>query len=134
MDKISSILPQNARVTSVDLEEAPPARPGSPSFGRKVGRNTVADRVSLSRQAKELAAQDTMMMKNPKETARAKSVDEINKKFFETRLKPVESEAPQSEQVLEKSFEAPEMAPLKEEIVSQYEPRASSSSRLSIEA
>lgn len=134
MDKISSILPQNARVTSVDLDEAPPARPGSPAFGRKVGRNTVADRLTLSKHAKELAAQDTMMMKNPKETARAKSVDEINKKFFETRLKPVESQPVQSEEIAEKSFEAPEMAPLKEEMVSQYEPRPSSSSRLSIEA
>lgn len=34
MEKISGILPQTARVASVDMKEAAPIRPGTPSFGR----------------------------------------------------------------------------------------------------
>ena len=32
MEKISGILPSSARVTNVDLREAPPVRPSTPSF------------------------------------------------------------------------------------------------------
>jgi hypothetical protein len=101
MDKISSILPSNPRVQSVDMDEAPPARPGAPAFGRKAGRNTVSDRVSLSQKAKDLAAQDTMMVKNPKEASRAKKVEELNRRFFETRLQKPEIEEPVSQAVTE---------------------------------
>ncbi len=79
MEKLSSILPSSARVKSVDLDEAPPARPGAPAMGRKQGSNSIADRISLSKQAKEMAAQDTMMVKNPREASRAKMVEEINR-------------------------------------------------------
>ncbi len=34
MDKISSIIPGTSRVTSVDLKDASPVRPGTPAFGR----------------------------------------------------------------------------------------------------
>ena len=135
MEKLSSILPSTGRVTSVDLEEAPPARPGSPTFGRKVGTNTVRDRVSLSPQAKEMAAKETLLGKNPKEVSRAKAVGEINRKFFETRLKPaIESRVPVSEQVAEQQVELEESAPIKEQAVSQYEPPTQSQPRLSVEA
>ncbi len=101
MDKISSILPGNPRVQSVDLDEAPPARPGAPAFGRKAGRNTINDRVTLSQKAKEMAAQDTMMVRNPKEASRAKKIEELNRRFFETRLQKPEVAAPASQQVAE---------------------------------
>jgi hypothetical protein len=102
MDKISSILPGNPRVHSVDLEDAPPARPGAPAFGRKAGRNTINDRVTLSQKAKDLAAQDTMMVRNPKEASRAKKVEELNRRFFETRLqKPEPIAQPASQAVAE---------------------------------
>ncbi len=37
MEKISSIIPTNHRVKSVDMEDSQPVRPGAPSFGRPVG-------------------------------------------------------------------------------------------------
>lgn len=135
MEKLSSILPSTARVTSVDLDEAPPTRPGAPAFGRRQGRNTISDRITLSKKAKEMAAKETMLGRDPKEISRAKMVDEVNRKFFETRLKPpVEKEVPHSEDVTNELAEAPETADLKEEAVNQYEPKAPSAPRLSIEA
>lgn len=37
MEKISSIIPNNSRVKSVDVQDSHPVRPGTPSFGRPVG-------------------------------------------------------------------------------------------------
>lgn len=130
MEKLSSILPSSPRVTSVDLDEAPPARPGAPAFGRKQGRNTISDRITLSKQAKEMAAQDTMMVKNPKEAARAKMVEEINRNFFNTRVKPVEAEVPKAEVVTE----ALVTAPMVEDELFVPEPLEMPPRRLSIEA
>lgn len=100
MDKISSILPSSSRVKSVDLSEAPPVRPGAPANGRAEGRNSIRDRFTLSEQAKDLALKDTLTYKNPKESMRAKMVEQLGNKFFETRLKPVADE--QSEPITEK--------------------------------
>lgn len=87
MEKISGILSSSARVTSVDLDESPPARPGSPNIGQKQGVVRINDRFNLSQRAKELAAQDTMMKVNPREHAKAKIVENQSKAFFQTRLK-----------------------------------------------
>jgi hypothetical protein len=86
MEKLSGILPSSPRIKSVDLDEAPPARPGAPRFGKKQGRNTIADQVTLSAQAKALADASIQGARDPKEIARGKMVDEISKNFFETRL------------------------------------------------
>lgn len=126
MEKISGILKSNARVTSVDLSEAPPARPGSPAYGRKPGRNSVSDRITLSERAKELAAQETLMVRDPKEASRAKKVEELNKRFFETRLNPVETDTSQSEIVANNVIEAEELSP--------YEQKPSAPPRFSVEA
>lgn len=37
MDKISGIIPSSPRLQSVDLKDAAPVRPGTPSFGRPEG-------------------------------------------------------------------------------------------------
>ncbi len=92
MEKISSILPSNRRIKSVDLEDSHPIRPGVPTFGRRVGTSAVADRVSLSRNAPIDALKDTLTYRNPKEAARAKMVNEISTKFFSTRLTPTKPE------------------------------------------
>ncbi len=142
MEKISSILPANARVQSVDLDEAPPARPGAPTFGRKAGRNTINDRITLSAKAKEMAAQDTLMARNPKEASRSKMVEELNRRFFETRLQKPEKESPQSQAIAEDINTAiEENAPQEREAVSTrdnlspYElAEDTKASRLSIEA
>lgn len=86
MEKISGILASSARVTSVDLDEAPPARPGSPNVGQKQGVVRINDRFNLSQRAKEMAAQDTMMKVNPREQAKAKIVEDQSRAFFQTRL------------------------------------------------
>jgi hypothetical protein len=51
--KISHILPQTPRVSKMDLEFAPPARPGAPSFGRSEGVVTSFDRVRISPEARQ---------------------------------------------------------------------------------
>lgn len=86
MEKISSILKSSPRVKSVDMASAAPVRPGAPTYGAPVGRNSVADRITLSERAKDLAMQDTLALRNPKEASRAKMVEEINRNFFESRL------------------------------------------------
>lgn len=86
MEKISSILKSSPRVKSVDMASAAPVRPGAPSYGAPIGRNSVADRITLSDRAKDLAMQDTLALRNPKEASRAKMVEEINRNFFESRL------------------------------------------------
>lgn len=120
MEKMSGILPSSPRVTSVDLKDSPPARPGAPIHGKKAGRNTVADRVTLSPRAKEMAAEGTLLGKKAQEASRVKAVNEINRKFFETRLDPIERSAPSSEVVAESAVRAEETSPLNE-IISKYE-------------
>lgn len=101
MDKISSILAPSARVTSVDLDESPPARPGSPNIGQKQGVVRINDRFNLSQRAKELAAKDTMMKVNPRELSRAKIAEAKSQEFFMNRIKPKEEPT-----LSEKSLEA----------------------------
>jgi hypothetical protein len=117
------------------MDDAHPARPGAPSAGRKTGRNTVADRVTVSQQAKDLAASSPVSPKQ-REVSRAKMVEEINRKFFDNRLKPVEKESPRSAEVAEEVMASEDFAmPVRqEEMVSQYEPKIEMSPKLSIEA
>ena len=80
MDKISNILPSNARVQTVDPSNAPALRPGTPSFGMPVGTSAAADKVTLSK----AATGPEMMMEGPenwkqkdqKQAAIAKSVSD----------------------------------------------------------
>ncbi|MGZ5279872.1 MAG: hypothetical protein ACXWC9_08020, partial [Pseudobdellovibrionaceae bacterium] len=91
---------------------------------------------TLSAKAKEMAAQETMMNKNPKEASRAKMVEELNRKFFETRLQKPEKEVPQTQQISDRVIEAVDQnfGDLKETI-SQYEmPEETKATRLSVEA
>lgn len=44
MQKISGILPANARVTTVDMKASGVARPGMPSWGREVGVPIAAEK------------------------------------------------------------------------------------------
>lgn len=104
MDKISSIIPSNARLKSVDLEDSHPVRPGTPTFGRREGttsnmRAAERDRVSISSKAREVMQQETVAGRNPREDASVKIVDTITRNFFNTRVKP--KEEPLSEQVQE---------------------------------
>ncbi len=92
MEKISSILPSNPRVKSVDMEDAHPIRPGVPAFGRPVGTTSSQrneDKVTVSQKAKELLNNETILSKSNKKPDRgAEIADAVTKKFFETRLQP----------------------------------------------
>ena len=56
MEKISSILSSNKRVTNTDLEYSHPVRPGVPTFGRRVG-STSAEREQIRNRLAEEAAE-----------------------------------------------------------------------------
>jgi hypothetical protein len=108
MEKISRILPPSRRVTAVDTESSQPVRPGAPEFGRPSSkRMDVQDRVSLSSLARERspdAAQEPATYKNPKESARAKAVEDLAEKFFNPKSIAKEGEGTRSEELL-KSIE-----------------------------
>ncbi len=106
MEKISGILSSSARITSVDLDESPPARPGSPNVGQKQGVVRINDRFNLSQRAKEMAAQDTMMKINPRDAAKAKIVEEQSRAFFQTRLKTDKKASEVATEVVPAAIEA----------------------------
>jgi hypothetical protein len=110
LDKISSIIPGNARIQSVDDEGSQAARPGSSTLGRHAGITTVHDRVSLSDAARNAALKenfkDTMGGARAKDMARAKMVAEINRNFFENRLKTVAQPSPAAEETSTAAMEA----------------------------
>lgn len=107
MEKISHILPASRRVTAVDTESSQPVRPGAPEFGRSSRTSQamdVQDRVSLSSIANgrspEAQSQQPLTYKNPKDSARAKAVDEIAEKFFNPRTFAKDGEETLSEETL----------------------------------
>ncbi len=112
MEKLSSILPSNARIRSVDTKDSKPARPGAPSFGRPAGDVSVRDRFTVSKEAVDRAAQDLSALRDGKEFARAKMVEDISNKFFETRL---QAPAQTTENILPSEVYSPESAKAVEE-------------------
>ena len=90
MEKISSILPSNARIKSVDMKTSHAARPGAPAFGRMMGRTSSEDRVSFSDM--DSMSENLNAGYNPKEARQVKIAEDITNKFFENRLKPVAGE------------------------------------------
>ncbi|MBX2987579.1 MAG: hypothetical protein KF802_06755 [Bdellovibrionaceae bacterium] len=105
MEKISRIIPSNARTKAVDVSGSQPVRPGAPGWGRPEGRVTrspldIEDRVNISNLERPLDRTD--IYKNKPEAARAKVVEDLAKKFFDTN--PVkdlkEGVAPRSEELL----------------------------------
>lgn len=89
MEKLSSILPSNSRVKSVDLEDAHPVRPGVPSLGRPMGTtSSQRDRMTISPQAKEAAFNETLARRNPREDKSVKIASKITDQFFNSRVGP----------------------------------------------
>lgn len=107
MEKISRILAPNPRTKAVDVASSQPGRPGAPAMGRPqmaIGR-PVEDQISLS--TAEKAVENTPLYKNTKENARAKIVDDLAKKFFESApIKSIRSdEGTKSEQLADVSID-----------------------------
>lgn len=82
MEKISSVLPSSKRVAAVDMTEAPPVRPGTPTFGRAEGTSSIRDRVTRSSLTKSNDLMGLQTYKSPKELARTKIAEDIAGKFF----------------------------------------------------
>ncbi|MGZ3775507.1 MAG: hypothetical protein ACXVCY_16425 [Pseudobdellovibrionaceae bacterium] len=111
MEKISGIIPASPRTQVADVSVAQPARPGALALGRPMGKNSLGDRITLSKQAEELRQTGMLpepeaspVYKNPAETKKLKVIDELNKKFF-TNPKAIarESDQTQTEELLGRS-------------------------------
>ncbi len=112
MDKLSGILPASARTQVADVSVSQPARPGAPALGRPMGKNSLGDRVTLSKKMEELrqtgqmpALDDSPVYKNPAEAKKLKVIEDLNAKFFANNPKNVarEGDLAQSEEVLGKN-------------------------------
>lgn len=105
MEKISSILPTSPRVKKVDLSDAAPVRPGTPTFGRPVGANAVKDRLTISEQAKDIAFQETLGKIDPKEARGVRIAEKLTQKFFENGMAKDIKSRPASEQTYDRQTE-----------------------------
>lgn len=93
MDKISGIIPNSPRVASVDLKEASPVRPGTPSFGRPEGVSSLREmNIGGETTARRGASiQQNMMDWRSKEAKQAEIVQDISDKFFGKKRSTVEA-------------------------------------------
>ena len=83
MEKISGILASSPRVTSADLKESGPIRPGAPGFGRAEGSSALRDRKNeVDVQRTSQAIQQTMQDWRGKETLHSNLAKEMSDRFF----------------------------------------------------
>lgn len=114
MEKISGIVAASPRTQKVDVSNSQPARPGAPMTGRPEGKNSLGDRISLSKEAEKLKNEkqnlessavekpEAKTYKNTSENNKSKIIDDLNRRFF---MNPKEvaredSQTPKSEEVL----------------------------------
>ncbi|KYG69927.1 hypothetical protein [Bdellovibrio bacteriovorus] len=90
MEKISGILPASPRTRVADVSVAQPARPGALALGRPMGKNSLGDRISLSKQMEEMKMTGQLpepeaspVYKNPGEVKKLKVIEDLNQKFFQ---------------------------------------------------
>lgn len=137
MEKISGILPATARTRAVDTSASQPARPGALALGRPMGKNSLGDRITLSKQMEEMRATGNLpeqqqpeaspVYKRPAgETNKLKVIEDLNQKFFnnpksvaregdQTKSEETFTKSTENEGLffVEKDLRAPEQAPLK---------------------
>lgn len=124
MEKISRILPANARTQSVDVSKSQPVRPGAPAWGRPMGRVTpktaleiappapaeIQDKVNFSDKAltgsPEVETKAPQSYKKMQESAQLQKIQELSDKFFMEKSKEVaEQSLPLSEKFTEEMNE-----------------------------
>ena len=125
MEKISRILPANARTQSVDVSKSQPVRPGAPSWGRPMGRVTpktsleiappapqeIEDKIEFSDKAlaggtPDVEAKAPQNYKKIQEAAQIQKIQELSDKFFLEKPKEITQQtAPLSEQFAEEMSE-----------------------------
>lgn len=117
MQKISGIIPASPRTKVADVSMSQPARPGAPAFGRPMGKNSLGDRITLSRMAEQIMQtgipgemEAPVTYRPSAEASKLKVIDDLNKKFFE---KPTsiakEGAGPHSEEALQRFESAKEL-------------------------
>jgi hypothetical protein len=83
MEKISGIVKASPRLTSVDLKEAAPVRPGVPSFGRPEGISTLSQAPAFGATAPRSAGiQADQLDWRGKDAANAAIAAEMSNRFF----------------------------------------------------
>lgn len=92
MEKISSIVRGNARVTTADNKNAPPARTGMPAFGRPSGESTAAN-PRMSSTAERAVALHNGMNEAKKAVSQERVVSQMADEFFMSRGRPAEPTA-----------------------------------------
>ncbi|MEN0058726.1 MAG: hypothetical protein AAGB31_07815 [Bdellovibrio sp.] len=111
MDKISGILPASPRTRVLDIGASQPARPGAPALGRPMGRNSLGDRITLSKQIEEMRMTGEMpgpeaspVYRNPAEIKKLKVIEDLNQKFFSNpKSEAREGDMTKSEETLSKA-------------------------------
>jgi hypothetical protein len=93
MEKISRIVRGNSRVAAVDMKNAAPVRPGTPSYGRPVGESTTSQSKALSTADRAVALHKEMndlKMANTHQTI----VQNMADRFFMDRMRQPAVEEP----------------------------------------
>lgn len=85
MEKISGIIPSSPRVSSVDLRDSSPVRPGTPSFGRAEGVSSLRDHAPdnpANIAQRSVGVQQNLLDWRSKEAHQAKVAQEVSDRFF----------------------------------------------------
>lgn len=85
MEKISGILPSSSRVSSVDMRDAAPIRPGTPSFGRPEGVSSLRDAKIGETAARAVKISQDRLDWKSKDLNQAAMAREISESFFNNR-------------------------------------------------
>ncbi|WP_291515572.1 hypothetical protein [Bdellovibrio sp. ArHS] len=130
MEKISGILPASPRTRVADVSVAQPARPGALALGRPMGKNSLGDRLTLSKQMEELKQTGQLpepeaspVYKNPGEIKKLKVIEDLNQKFFQNPKSVArEGDMTKSEEALSKTTDNEGLFYVEKELRPQQEP------------
>jgi hypothetical protein len=86
MEKISGIIPKSARVSSVDMKDAAPVRPGTPAFGRPEGVSSLRDAAVGQTAARASKIHAERMDWKSKDLSQAAMARELSENFFKSRV------------------------------------------------
>lgn len=82
MEKISSIIPQSARVQSVNLKESQTMRPGMPTFGAPSGKAAINGGDQPTTAEKAVAAHQTLMARRSGDAHKPELIKQMTDQFF----------------------------------------------------
>jgi hypothetical protein len=85
VEKISGIIPKSARVSAVDMKEASPVRPGTPSFGRPEGVSSLREPMKQDAVQRGSSALQEANDWKSKDMRHAALAHEVSTRFFINR-------------------------------------------------